>query len=515
MQRAEARVLGTDHLDKNLRRISIKGGGITVAGQAIQTACQLVGTIVLARLLSPAAYGIVGMVTVVTGFLAVFADMGLSQATIQRKEIAQREISALFWINVCVGLSLSVLTLLLAPAMASIYHEPKLTAVTFSLAPVFLIGSIGAQHGALLRRQMRFSAVVMCDLVGGVVGVAAAIVMAYSGAGYWAIVVQYLLVALIAAGMKLALSGWWPGKPVFNECVRSMTRFGAHLVAFDGFNYFARNADNFLIGWRWGAWDLGLYSKAYGLMMLPLRQINAPMGAVAIPMLSRLQDQPERYRSAYRSAADVLCLLTIPGIAYLIMTSDWVIRAALGPQWHQAEVIFRYLGLAAILQPLANTTGWLFVSQARTREYANWGYFSGVLATLSFAIGLPWGAVGVAKAYAVACLAVSSPILFHFIGRKGPVSTRKLYSILVMPLMASLCIAAGLGAFRAIFRSLDPKIALAVTFPMAMLILVAAYGITSSGRVVLTNCRTMLGSLFARAPGQRGLETIEPPASCA
>jgi PST family polysaccharide transporter len=399
------------------------------------------------------------------------------------------------------------MTALLAPVMAHIYKQPTVATVTLALSPIFLIGAIGSQHGALLRRQMRFAALVTADILSAIGATVTGIVMALMGAGYWAIVVPYLISALICTISRAASSGWSPGLPVFNERVRSMVRFGLNIILFDGFGYFARNADNFLIGWRWGPAPLGLYSRAYLLLLFPLRQINMPAGAVAVPLLCRLQDQGERYQRAYVSMTNVLCMVTVPGIAFLIITADWVVRVALGPQWNGAAHIFRFLGFAALLQPLADTGAWLFVSQGRTKEYARWGCINGILTTLSFLIGLPGGPVGVSISYAVACL-IASPILFYMIGRSGPVATKSLYTILIMPMAASLSMAAGLGVFRVLFWGIGPRAGLLFTFPLALALATGTYACTRDGRAVLSEFGFMLKSLIGRTATGTLIETL-------
>jgi PST family polysaccharide transporter len=175
-----------------------------------------------------------------------------------------------------------------------------------------------------------------------------------------------------------------------------MIRFGVFLTGFNFVNYFARNADNVLIGWWWGASPLGLYSRAYALLTLPIRQINGPISAAAIPALSRLQDDPARYARFYVRGVSLSTLLAMPGVAFMFVAADDLVALILGAQWAGTVPIFRVLAVAALMQVVSNSQGWLYVSGGRTKAMFAWGLVSAPLFVLGFALGLPWGPVGVA-----------------------------------------------------------------------------------------------------------------------
>lgn len=482
----------TDHLKNDLRGRAVRGGVTTVVGQGAQFIIQMTSTIVLARLLTPDDFGLVGMVTVVMGFIALLRELGLSQATVQRDHITHTDISTLFWLNIAAGVILALVTAALAPILAWFYGDHRLTRVALVLATGFIFSGVATQSGALLRRQMRFTALTIADLTALVTAVGAAIFLAARGGRYWAIVAQMMIFSASQATMVWILSGWRPGRPALTPRVREMLTFGANLVGFDLLNYFARNADNFLIGWRWGQTALGLYSKAYGLLLQPLRQINSPVSAVAIPLLSRLATEPDRYRRAYRSATDIVNLATMPGIAVLIVTSDWIVAVVLGPRWMEASHIFVYLGFASLVQPLANSTGWLFVSQARTGEMARWGLYSSPLITLSFVIGLPWGPRGVAIAYSLCILCVIAPLLFSVVGSRGPVSTRDLYDSLRLPAGAVVSILVAVGGLRFWGGVETPWYGLALALPLSAAVTIIAYVLPRRGRTVLADMARLL-----------------------
>jgi PST family polysaccharide transporter len=149
-------------------------------------------------------------------------------------------------------------------------------------------------------------------------------------------------------------------------------------------------------------------------------------------------DSPDQYKRIYLHMIEKVCLLSMPLIIFTICSADWIILFFLGPQWSEASRIFIWLGIIAIVQPISNTTGWLFVTQNRTKEQLKWGLIGGALTTLSFLIGLPWGATGVAAAYAISGLLIRTPLLFWFVGKAGPVRTKDIYYTLSPFFLTSL-----------------------------------------------------------------------------
>ena len=463
-----------------------------MVSQAAKLVLGIGSTAVLARLLTPQDFGLIAMATVIIGFVSIFKDMGLSMATVQQEEINHQQVSTLFWINVIISVVLMIVTAGLAPAVAWFYGDPRLTWITVALAGTFIFGGLTMQHQALLRRQMRFTALAAIALMSSLVGIITAIGLAWYGIGYWALVASTAAAIFTNFILVWTVSGWRPGLPARGSAVGSLLAFGGNLTGFSFVNYFARNADNLLIGWYWGAAPLGLYSKAYRLLMLPLEQINAPLSSVAIPALSRLQHDHKRYRRAYLGVVQKIGIITMPGTMFLICTSDWIVKLLLGPQWIGAIPIFTWLGIAALFQPISNTTGWLFITQDRTREMFHWGVVGGALTTLSFAIVLPWGPIAMAAAYSLTSCFVKQPILFWFVGRRGPVRSRDFYLAMSLPLSLAASVGVVLAGFRLWGAPTDPVAGLILAMILAVTI---SLGVLAS----LTAGRRVLHDLFALA----------------
>jgi len=417
------RFFDTEHLKSDLKGLSVRGGAVTMAAQGAKFFLRMGSTPILARLLTPEDYGLIAMVAVVTNFVMMFKDMGLSMATVQRDEIDHDQISTLFWINVFVSLAIMLVMAALAPGVARFYGKPELTLVTLALAGTLIFGGLTIQHQALLRRQMHFGRLAVIEIAAAFSGVAAAVIAAWYGAGYWALVIMQLVMAVsMAIGVWVACD-WRPGLPKRGAGVRSMLAFGGNLTGFRFVNYFARNVDKMLIGKVYGPVSLGLYSKAYQLLMLPLNQVRGPMSAVFIPALSRVQNDPERYRRVFLRLMRMLCLTMLAPLPVLIIGSDWIIDLMLGPQYEGAGGIFTCLAVVAIVQILLSCPSWLFITQGRGRDMLYSGIICSIISVISFIVGLPWGVFGVALAYSISALVLRAPVLLFWAGRKGPVGT--------------------------------------------------------------------------------------------
>lgn len=396
----------TDHLEDDLKNRSVKGGVVTLASQGFKFVLQMGSTAVLARLLAPEDYGLVGMTTAATSFIQLFKDMGLSEATIQCKEINHRQISTLFWLNCAVGAAFTILTAAVSPLVANFYNEPRVIGIMCALSVNFFISSLAVQHNALLKRQMHFTTLAKATMTSMTIGVIVAILAAWQGLGYWALVLMFMATVTTDTLWAWLACQWRPGRPYLHSGIRSMLSFGGNLVGFNCVNYFSRNLDNILIGRVWGPQQLGLYSKAYNLVLLPIKQINTPATSVAMPTLSRLQDDPEKFKRYYYKAITLITMIGMPIVCFLFVAADDVILIFLGDQWLDAVPIFRLLMPAAFIGTFNVAPGWAFRSLGRTAEQFRLGIISSVIYVVIFVVSIRWGATGVAAAYGL-----SSPFI--------------------------------------------------------------------------------------------------------
>ena len=491
------RIFDTQHLQTDLKRQSVRGGVVTMGAQGMKFAMGMASTMIMARILTPQDYGLVAMVGAVTGFVLMFREMGLATATVQRSEINHSQVSTLFWINVALSLLISLVIAALAPGVAWFYGDPRLTLVTIVIGLGTIPGGFTVQHEALLRRQMRFGSIAAIDIVSQLSGILAGIWFAWKGFEYWSLVYMGLVSGLAQLIAVWVASGWIPGLPVRGSGIRSMLAFGGNLTGFNLFNYLARNADDILIGKFIGADALGVYSKAYALLTLPLRQITAPIAAVATPALSRLQDDPVRYRKYYLKAISLLSLATMPFVAFLLVMSRDIIIVVLGPRWVEASTIFMILAVVALGQPIASSTGWLFVSQNRTQEMLRWGIFASSITVFAFVIGLPWGTVGVATSYTTINL-LATPLLYHFVSRKGPISTLDICKAVINPVCITLTVIVALALLRAYLPDETPALNLLTAFVMTAVVAALTLVVLPGGRQLYADMSAVLRAVSIR-----------------
>ena len=431
----------TDHLRSDLKQRSVRGGAVTIAAQIGKFVLKFGSTIVLARLLVPEDYGLIGMATVVIGFVEYFKDLGLSTATIQRREINHQQISTLFWINIGVGCLVASIVALLAAAIASFYNEPRLTGITLALAVNFVFGGLTVQHQALLKRQMQFASLARIEIIAIAVGVITAIITAYYGWGYWALVLMLSATAATNAIGVWVACDWRPGLPRRNANVGSMLAYGGNLTGFNLVNYFSRNLDNILIGRVWGSGPLGLYAQAYRLLLLPIQQINNPINSVALPALSSLQTEPTQYRRYYYKAILLIATIGMPMVAFMFACTEPLILTVLGEQWSEAILIFRCLAPAAFVGTINVAEGWVYQSLASTDRMFIWGIISSIVNAIVFLISVRGGIVNVAIAYSV-YLVVIKPISIIYCYRGTPLKAMDLMRTISRPTIAAIGAAA-------------------------------------------------------------------------
>ena len=435
----------TTRLDEDLRGHALKGGVLSISGQAVKFLVRLGATVVLARLLTPQDFGLVVMVVAVTGVFLIFKDLGLATATVQKSEINHQQVSTLFWINVAGGLVLMAVVAGLSFLITWFYDEQRLFTICLALSSVFGLSGLSVQHEALLRRQMYFGRLALVEVISALLGAIVAIVVALHHGTFWALVFQQITMAALATvGMWVACS-WRPGWSHKNCGVSSFLSFGGNLSAFHLVNYLARNMDRILIGKFWGTNPLGLYNKSTELVNLPLMQIIFPVSQVATPTLSRLQGEEMRFRHYYLQAIFLVSSVTLPLLALLIVMSEEIIAIVLGPQWVGAVQIFRILAVGAVVQPILSSCGWLFVASGQTRRLLKWGIFASSVIIIAFLIGLPYGTEGVAIGYSLALLLLVGPCL-AYATHKTAIKIRDVLGAVFYPLLATI-IATGSGVY--------------------------------------------------------------------
>ena len=387
---------------KDLKARAIRGGFAKVCAQGANFVLRIGSLVVLARLLDPKDFGLVGMVTAFTGVLNLFRDFGLSSATVQRVEVSEEQISTLFWINSLVGVILWLLLASVSPLVANFYREPRLLWVTIVLATGFFFNAVGVQHSAMLQRQMRFTALATIDIISLLASIAVGIGMALYGFKYWSLVVMTIVAPLVTSISLWLATGWIPGVPRRGVGVHSMMRFGGTITLNGLVVYVAYNLEKVLLGRFWGAETVGIYGRAYQLINIPTDNLNSAVGEVAFSVLARVQKDAARLRSYFLKGYSLVLALTVPATIACALFGDDLITVLLGPKWKAAVPIFRLLSPTILMFAMMNPFSWLLFSMGWVNRSLKIALVIAPLTISAYLIGLPYGPKGVAFAYSTA-----------------------------------------------------------------------------------------------------------------
>jgi len=466
-----------------LGRLAVRGAGVTVFSQGVSLAVQMVATVVLARLLTPADFGVVTMVSAFSLLVMNFGLNGFTEAILQREKIDEALVSNLFWINVGAGLLLTLGFAAAGSLLAQFYGDPRVARVAAGMSLTIFLTSLSVQHLALLKRAMRFSLLSANDVLARAVSVTLSILLAFAGWGYWALVVGIIALPFSTSIGAWLLCRWTPRLPRHADGTRSMVRFAIHVYGRFSFNYFSRNTDNVLVGWRFNAQSLGFYKKAYDLFALPAGLFVSSLTSVAVSALSRLNRDPAQYRQYFLSALAVVAFVGMGLAGDLTLVGKHVIRVLLGPGWEPAGRIFTFFGPGIGATLLHGTTGWIHLSIGRPDRWLRWGLIEFAATVLLLILGLHWGPAGVAMAWTVSLWILAIPA-FWYAGRPIGFGAAPVISIVWKYVLAS-----ALAAYASvvIIRGIPPFIAASNSLESIVQIMVLSvlFGTFYLGAVIL------------------------------
>lgn len=444
MSASEPKIVPSPDSFGGLTRRAVGGAGWSALATIARQALSVAAVAVLARRLGPAAYGLMGMAATVTALLTNFRDLGTAAAIIQRPEISRKLLSTLFWANLGFGSLLMMTVALVAGPTAWFFHAVQLKAILRVLSVSFLFQSAGTVHNALLNREMRFKPTALADIASAVAGYAVAIGMALSGFGVWSLVIANLVSALALTLVYWASSGWRPSMMFSRDEIRQVAGFSLNLSGFGLVNYFARNADNVVVGRYLGAGPLGYYQMAYNLMMYPLQNVTSTLCQVLLPAFSKIQHDNGRFAEAYVRSCSLIALIAFPLMAGMGIAAKPLVYAVLGPKWIPVIPVFRILAPIGMFQSVHSTVGLIYVAKGRTGWMFRMGIFATAVFVSAFLIGVRYGITGVATAYGIAYfLVVLYPALavsFRIIDLKVAYFARQLWpQVMITGIMVFAC----------------------------------------------------------------------------
>jgi O-antigen/teichoic acid export membrane protein len=426
---------------KDLKERSLRAASIKIFAQGVNFLIRVGSLMILARLLDPKDFGLVGMVTAVIGVFGIFKDAGLSMVTIQRPTISNEEVSTLFWLNILVGCLLGAISLGMAPIMVGFYGEPALFWVTAALGTGFVFNAAGVQHAALLQRDLRFRTLSVVEILSQSASAILGIVMALGGYGYWALVGMTATNPIVFSACLWFTTGWVPGKPHRGVGIGSMVRFGGTTVLNGLVTYISSNLEKILVARFWGAEALGIYGKAFQLISIPSENLNGATGGVLFAGLSRLQGDTDRFKRYFLKSYSLILSLTLPSTLACALFADDIIYVILGPKWEDAVLIFRLLAPTILVVALINPMYWLMISLGMAGRSLRIALALAPLLIAATIVGLPYGPSGVAFAYSTTMLLWVVPCLTSSV-HGTMISLQDLLRALGRPLISAVTAAA-------------------------------------------------------------------------
>lgn len=382
--------------------------------QFFKIGVQLLNIVVLARLIPPAEYGIMAMALVVTNFATLVRDLGTSAAIIQKKNLENKTINSIFWLNIIMGCGVAGVIIISSPFISHLFHTEKLVYVLLLLSVCFPLASSSSAHLALLERESHFRSVAFIEISSSVISVILAILAAYSGWGVYSLVVQTMLMSSISTVQLWMKSGWRPDfkKAVNWAEIKSLLGFSGNLTLFNFINYFSRNADSMIIGRYMSSSILGAYSLAYRLMLFPIQNLTFVVNRALFPVISRYQDDNEKLKKSYLNTLFYILLLVIPLMTGLAILNEPFVNVVFGHNWNLTSSILVWLAPTGIIQAMLSTTGTVFMAKARTDVLMKLGIIGAVLQISAFILGSRYDIITFSKFYFIANIMNFFPVMY-------------------------------------------------------------------------------------------------------
>jgi PST family polysaccharide transporter len=387
----------------SLQGVAVRGGVAVIIGQVLRTLIQLIGLILLARLLTPVDFGLVAMVTSIIGVTSVLSDVGLSMAIMREVELDPRIRDALFYINVVLALATGALVWVAAPLIAGFYGEPRLEEIARWLALSVCIAGLAPQYRAELARKHRFGALASVDTIAQAVALVAACVAAVQGLGYWAVVIQQSTAAVVLVLVLAVLSRYVPRSRPSLRGVKEHVSLGATSLGLDLTNYAAVYAAPAAVGQALGAAAVGLYNRAFQLVAFPLVQLAGPLTRVVVPILAHVEGGPPLVAAAKRVQL-VMTYGLLPFIAFIIVGAGDLVEVMFGSDWRASGQLAQILAVGGVFQIFGYVNYWLFAREGRLGLL--WAFEASVwipIAAFYFVFNAN-GAVWIASLYALSLL---------------------------------------------------------------------------------------------------------------
>lgn len=353
--------------------------------------------VVLARLLMPTEFGLLAMVTVFTGFAAIFKDLGFGAAIIQKNDIDDTDLSTSFWLNVLIGSLLFTVFYLLAPLIADFYDNELISSIVKVISINFIITSISSTHQSILVKKLGFKYKTRVDLVAIGISSIVGINFAYFGFGVWSLVIALLVKSVIELVGFVLVVKWIPKLTFNNKSFKTLYSFGSVATFNSVLSYFSSNTDNLIIGKFIGDFNLGIYNRAYGIMLLPVRNIAGGFKSALFPSLSRIQNDLPEVKRLYLKSTQIVAFVSFPLMFGLSATAEPFVLFVYGENWVKMIPVLKILSLLGAFSSIMTFNGTIFYALGKPKYETIIYLISTPILIVSFIVGANlYGVVGVA-----------------------------------------------------------------------------------------------------------------------
>ena len=378
-----------------LQRRVFSGVMWSASARGLTLVIQTAGTVLLARLLSPADFGLFAITMVFVGFGGIVAHLGLGNALIQRRDLTPSHLSTAFWLNLAVGLFLTATLAAVAPLIANAFGQPELTGLVRLVALSFSL-QLSVVPMALLERELRFRLIAMVETTALGAGLLAAVLGAIAGLGAFALALQALVSATGLSVLALAAARWWPRATPSRRSLGDLWSVSGWLTAGSVIGYWSQNTDTLLLGATQQPAQLGYYNRAYNLLLLPLQSMGSVVTRVIVPALATMQTENERSRDAWLRSTGLLALVSFPTCVGIAAGAPALVETLWGQQWLPVIPLLQVLALAGVPWIIAVAAEWLLFARGRARRYFWLALANTAITVVAVVAGLPWGPLGVA-----------------------------------------------------------------------------------------------------------------------
>ena len=384
------------------RKKTVRAAGWAVGLKFVSQIVSFAIGIVLARLLVPDDFGLIAMVSVFTFFASLMLGIGFSEGLIQKKDATEDHFNSVFWLLLCLGGGISLVIYVSAPFMSSFYDRPEVEDICKILAIGIITGALSVIPNTRFAKQLEFKKLSIIEFLAMLIAGIVAIAMAGNGFGYWSLVASLLIRSVIVMVLTWVISGWKPAFIFKLSAIKDIFGFSLKIYGTHALGYVAVHIDKLLLGKYEGGESLGLYDKAYGIMLFPITNISNVITSVMFPSLSLIQTDVERVRRVYLRTVGAVSLLIFPMLAGMIAISETFVYVVLGNNWLELSSILQLFCIVGVPICILNVSQSVFASQGAVGLQLKIKFIMQPIYIVAIVIGLGWGVEGVIGAVVIA-----------------------------------------------------------------------------------------------------------------